>query len=99
MKENADVCAPVLTNIYNNGVVNDIFPNKMQEADIAPIFKKDRIKKKDATNVENYRPVSVLQSTSKIFERIMQGQIYEYISGKLSPCLCGYRKGYTCFFL
>ena len=95
LKENADVCAPVLTNIYNNGVVNDIFPNKMQEADIAPIFKKDRIKKKDATNVENYRPVSVLPSTSKIFERIMQGQIYEYISGKLSPYLCGYRKGYS----
>ena len=34
-------------------------------------------------------------STSKIFERIMQGQIYDYISGKLSPYLCGYRKGYS----
>ena len=96
LKENAEVCTPVLTNIFNNKIVKDLtFANKLKVGDIAPIFKSDRNKKKDATNVENYRPVSVLPSTSKIFERLLQTQIAEYISGKLSPYLCGYRKGYS----
>ena len=95
LKENAEVCTPVLTNIINNEFRSCSFPNKLKEADSTPIFKKDRKKKKDATNVENYRPVSVLPSTSKIFERIMQDQISGYIAGKLSPYLCGYRKGYS----
>ena len=96
LKENAEVCTPILTYIINKDMIRDLtFPNKLKEADITPIFKKDRIKKKDATNVENYRPVSVLPSTSKIFERVMQTQISEYIAGKLSPYLCGYRKGYS----
>ena len=32
---------------------------------------------------------------SKIYERIMQKQILEYIDKHLSPHLCGYRKGYS----
>ena len=96
LKDNAEVCTPVLTNIINTNMIRDLtFSDKLKEGDITPIFKKDRIKKKDSTNVENYRPVSVLPSTSKIFERLLQTQISEYIAGKLSPYLCGYRKGYS----
>ena len=96
LRDNAEVCTNVLTDIINNELTRKFsFPDKLKEADITPIFKKDRIKKKDATSVENYRPVSVLPSTSKIFERIMQDQISGYIVGKLSPYLCGYRKGYS----
>ena len=95
LSESAEVCTPFLTNIFNKDIQTNSFHDKLKEADITPIFKKDRIKKKDATNVENYRPVSVLPSTSKIFERLLQNQIVEYISGKLSPFLCGYRKGYS----
>ena len=57
---------------------------------MSPIFKK-----KDKTFVENYRPVSVLPTVSKIFERIMQKQISDYIGKLLSPFLCGYRKGFS----
>ena len=96
LRDNAEVCTPVLTNIFNNTIVGDSnFSDKLKVGDIAPIFKADRNKKKDATNVENYRQVSVLPSTSKVFERLLQTQISEYFSGKLSPYLCGYRKGYS----
>ena len=57
-------------------------------ADVTPIFKK-----KDKRFVENYRPVSVLPTVSKIFERIMQRQITDYLGKFISPFLCGYRKG------
>ena len=52
-------------------------------------------KKEDASLLKNYRPVSVLPVVSKIYERIMQKQILEYIDKHLSPHLCGYRKGYS----
>ena len=57
---------------------------------MSPIFKK-----KDKAFVENYRPVSVLPTVSKIFERIMQKQISDCIGKFLSPFLCGYRKGFS----
>ena len=58
-------------------------------ADVNPIHKKDvRIKP------ENYRPVSVLTSTSKVFERVLHDQINSKMKGVLSNKLCGYRKGY-----
>ena len=57
---------------------------------MTPVFKKE-----DASLLKNYRLVSVLPVVSKIYERIMQKQILEYIDKYLSPQLCGYRKGYS----
>lgn len=37
----------------------------------------------------------MLPATSKVYERLMQAQIIDFISEKLSPFLCGYRKGYS----
>ena len=49
-------------------------------------------KKEESTKVKNYRPVSILPTVSKIFERLMQKQISEYIKQFLSPFLCVYKK-------
>ena len=53
------------------------------------------LKKEDASLLKNYRPVSVIPVVSKIYDRIMQKQILEYIDKHLSSHLCGYRKGYS----
>ena len=37
----------------------------------------------------------MLPSTSKVFERLIQKQIIHFITDKLSPYLCGYRKGFS----
>ena len=50
-------------------------------------------KKKDPALVENYRPVSVLPSVYKIFERIIQKQFSNYADEFLAPSFCGYPKG------
>ena len=52
LKENSKVCAPVLTNIINNGIKNNTFPNRLKNADIIPIFKKDKKKRKDPTDAK-----------------------------------------------
>ena len=59
-------------------------------ADITPSHKKY-----DKTPKENYRPISILSSLSKIYERQMHDDIYQYMESKLSPYLCGFRKGYS----
>ena len=66
------------------------FPYNLKLADITPVFKK-----KNPFHKVNYRPVSVLPSISKVFEKLMQKQISDYISNYLSPCLCGYRKDFS----
>ena len=59
-------------------------------ADISPAHKQDENTKK-----EDYRPVSILPSVSKIFETIMYNQIEKYMNQHLSEYLCGLRKGYN----
>ena len=46
--------------------------------EITPAHKKD-----ETTLKENYRPISILPSVSKIFERTMYDHIYEYIGNKI----------------
>ena len=62
--------------------VTEIFP-KILNYQICHIFKKE-----DKTFVGNYTPVGVLPTVSKIFERIMQKQIFGYVGKFLSP-FCG----------
>ena len=69
---------------------NKEFPDELKLADVTPIYKKD-----DPNKSKNYRPVSVLPVVSKVFEKIMHDQISQYINSFLTPCLCGYRKGFS----
>ena len=90
LKENIDICGPILHRLINTSIESSTFPDHLKIADIFPVFKKE-----DATNPKNYRPVSVLPSVSKIYERLIQNQLIEHIEKYLSPFLCGYRKGYS----
>ena len=53
------------------------------------------LKKGDACNKENYRPVSLLPTVSKIYENILATQINDYIDNYFSDYLCGFRKGHS----
>ena len=67
LKSSSEICSVALQNIWNSEILGKLyFPNKLKLADITPVYKK-----KDPTLVENNRPVSVLPSVSKIFERII----------------------------
>ena len=91
LKSSSEICTVALKNIWNSEILQNFhFPSKLKLADITPVYKK-----KDPTLVENYRPVSVLPSVSKIFERTIQKQFSSYVDEFLSPFLCGYRKGFN----
>ena len=90
IKDSVRVLKSPLTQLFNNSVEECHFPSDLKYANVTPLFKKD-----DNTNKENYRPISILPSISKIFERLMFQQITSYVSNTLSPYLCGFRKGYN----
>ena len=87
IKGNLDIFAKKLLIDFNAIVDESRFPNYQKLADVSPIYKKgDRLDK------NNYRPVSILPSISKIFERLMLTQINFYMEPKLSIYQCGFRK-------
>ena len=85
-----DVLCEPLSNIWNDEIKRKKFPSKLKLADISSFFKK-----MEDVLVGNYRPISILPTISKIFERIMQMQVNEFVEIFLSPFLCGYRKRFN----
>ena len=90
IKENLDTVSNFVYNNFNNSLFSSNFPSHLKNATITPIFKK-----KERDNVENYRPVNILPNLSKIYERCMYIQIYEYLNKILSKWQCGFRQGYS----
>ena len=74
------------TNIY---VANQQFLNKLKNAIVTRLFKKD-----DNTDKANYRTINVLPSVSIFFERLLFKQISNFVQNKISQHLCGHRKGF-----
>ena len=67
----SDISNKVLQKIWNFEILGkQYFPQNLKLAYISPVSKK-----KDPTLAENYRPVSVLPTVSKVFERIIQKQL------------------------
>ena len=64
-----------LTIIINQMITTGIFPDDFRVSRVTPIFKKG-----DCTLMSNYRPVSLLPTISKIFERVIHDQMYEYFN-------------------
>ena len=90
IKDSIKILTSPLTNLFNTSVIESVFPSDLKYANVTPLYKKD-----DNTNKENYKPISILPTISKIFERLMFQQITSYVSRVLSPYLCGVRKGYN----
>ena len=66
------------------------FPKYLKKADISPIFKKDEKFLKT-----NYRPVSILPTVSKTYERCLYDQMNEYYQPLFSKLQRGFRKGHS----
>ena len=80
-----------LTKIMNKCVETGIYPDNAKRAVVTPLYKKS-----DQLAKENYRPVSILSSTSKLFEGVMCDQLINYMSPSLSNDLSAYRKLFSC---
>ena len=60
-------------------IENSIFPSYVKVADVTPAFKK-----KSKPSKDNYRPISILPNTFKIYERCLYNQMQTYLDDILS---------------
>ena len=73
-KEGKDMLASPLCRLYNISLQKHKFPAMLKMANVLPIHKKD-----DKNLCGNYRPVSLLNVNSKIFEKIIFKYVFNYI--------------------
>ena len=82
LKKSSKVSASAFHKQFNDSIEKSEFPQNLDLADIAHIYKKN-------DTLYKVKPV-----VSNIFKIIMQKQINGFVISFLSSYLCGYRKGF-----
>ena len=74
LRDSAYIIAPYLTKIFNLSLRCGSFPDIWKKGRVTPIFKSG-----DPTSSNNYRPITILPTLSKLLERIVHHQVYNYL--------------------
>ena len=90
IKSNKDFFSDFIYHSFNNSLFSSNFSSNLKVADILPTHKK-----KDKSDIENYRPISILPTLSKIYERCMDDQMYKYFDQILSKYQYRFLQGYN----
>ena len=69
-----DYISEPLAFLVNDSFASGNFPEKSKLARITPVFKKG-----SRSDIDNYRPISVLSNFSKLFEKAMYHCLYNYL--------------------
>ena len=82
-----------LTLLINRSLLEGKFPQAMKLADVCPLFKC-----KDRTDPNNYRPISLLMTLSKLLEKIIYTRVYNFLieTKQIYNSQYGFRSGHNC---
>ena len=75
IKHVANNISPVLSSLINYSFQTGSFPDALKIAKVVPVFKNG-----DKTLLNNYRPISLLNSFSKIFEKAFLSRLTSYLN-------------------
>ena len=89
LKHIKNIISPILSNLFTKCLLSSHFPTKFKIARVIPLHKGN-----DKDNVNNYRPISLLPLLSKILERAVYNQVYNFLEthNLLSITQYGFRK-------
>jgi len=89
-KHCCDLVAMIVSKLFNKSLDTGTFPSVLKIAQVIPIHKSGA-----KTNICNYRPVSLLPTLSKLFEKLMNIRFSHYIESNkiLNEHQFGFRKG------
>ena len=84
----------LLAMLFQRSLRDCAIPEKWKKSTITPIYKG----KGSKSEVENYRPVSLTATASKIMETIIQEKLFEFMKTEnlLKSSQFGFRSGYSC---
>ena len=82
-----------LTTIFNKSLTEGCFPDLMKFADVVPLYKS-----KEHYLTNNYRPISLLITVSKLLEKVMYKRTYNFLTStnQLYAGQYGFRKQHSC---
>ena len=88
----AEPLSAPFTQIYNQSIETGVVPNILKISQVTPVYKNG-----DATDPANYRPISTLSSFSKVLEKLIYNQLYNFLEkySILYKYQFGFRKGYS----
>ena len=76
IKDNIEPLLPALHNIIQQSISHQTFPSSLKTSRVIPLEKSDS----PHDQMSSYRPVNIQNSTSKIIERVIFGQLAEYLT-------------------
>ena len=87
-----DILIKPITLIVNQMFSTGVFPDRLKIAMVKPLFKKD-----NESSLKNYRPISLLPTISKIFEKSIYLQTYNYFieNNLFYKSQYGFRRGHS----
>ena len=77
----------IVTVYVNEALKTGSFPDSLKCANVRPIYRKV-----DHFDKRNYRPVSILPLLSKVYERVIYEQAWNYFETSFNESMCGIRK-------
>jgi len=91
LKKEAYRFAVLLKPLINESISLGQFPNCLKTANVIPIHKKG-----STSDLNNYRPISLLPVISKVFEKVINNQLNSVVeSGFIDDNQFGFRQGYS----
>ena len=74
LKSSSDNFLLALSHVFNLSLGKGEFQNDFKIAKVCPVFKK-----RNAKDINNYRPISLFSNISKILEKIMYQRLYSFL--------------------
>ena len=90
-------CSPIIEKYFvrsfNDCIEKQVFPECLKIAKVLPLFKKG-----DDSQPSNYRPISLLSSLSKVFEKLLHKRMVKFFNKNnlFTPVQYGFRKTSSC---
>ena len=91
LKLSVPVIAGPLTKLFNRCIISSVWPSQWKLYNVTPVYKKE-----DETSKSNYRPISVLSTIPKVFEKLKFDQLYRHFSPLFSDNMSGFLRGHSC---
>ena len=73
--------------VYNVGCI----PSEWKTSNVVPVHKKD-----DKSDIENYRPISLISLVMKVFERVLYEELLNRTEDKIDPRQHGFLRNKSC---
>lgn len=92
IKHVKEILSHILSKLINKSISSGVYPNCLKKAKVIPLYKSG-----DHTTLGNYRPISILSSVNKIFEKALFNRLLNFFETNrvLANNQFGFRSGHS----